>query len=242
MGGAASGAGGGIDPTCMAALCWYRWSMKTLLPLLLASLLLASFSSGETRWFVVGPEPGQKDPRSLAYVLPLTEADDIDHARALMNGDADTGMTVVADIAAAGDMTRNRNYLAEGPGAPRWSWEVSSFTNYADITIEIYDGNPQLVEDDLAYWLDTVGTIGFWTYTVVGELPIQPEEGGQLGGFWKESSWFGTYNDEFWPWVYHLDEGWLYVFGLNPRDIWFYSPADGFFWSHEAMWPERATP
>ena len=41
-----------------------------------------------------------------------------------------------------------------------------------DFTIEILDGWPGFVEQDVNGWIaNTNGRVGFWTYTVVAELP-----------------------------------------------------------------------
>ena len=28
--------------------------------------------------------------------------------------------------------------------------------------------------------------------------------------FWKQEPWFGTFNDKQFPWIYHINLGWLY--------------------------------
>ncbi len=37
---------------------------------------------------------------------------------------------------------------------------------------------------------------------------------------WKSSPWYANYNNEFWPWIYHDEHGWQYVFDNgNPAAI-----------------------
>lgn len=105
-----------------------------------------------------------------AYVLPLQDPADIAYARAILADDPlATARIVVAQIAAGADGV-NRNLRA--PGQPLWNWHVSAFTTFAEITIELCDGGPQFVENDVAGWMaNTGGQICFWSYTVTRELP-----------------------------------------------------------------------
>ena len=59
-------------------------------------------------------------------------------------------------------------------------------------------------------------------------------------GFWKSMPWFGTFMDKEYPWIYHVDLGWLYSSGTNTGDIWFYSDSlklngqpIGWFWTNK---------
>ena len=107
-----------------------------------------------------------------AYVLPLADPADIAHARALVSeGIAAGAPLVVAKIAAGADGV-NRNTLA--PGEPPWSWHVTEFQAFGDMAIELCDGSPQMVENDVAGWIaNTGGQICFWSYTVTAELPVE---------------------------------------------------------------------
>lgn len=135
---------------------------------------------GGTVYFVVAERPGVAE-RGDSYVLPLSEEDDIAHARDLIaRGPDGAGASIVfAEISAGADGI-NRDVLA--PGEPVWNWYVSRFEGFNDFGIELIDGNPTLVEDDVPGWIintrrtetDTVGHIGFWSYTVVSELAHAP--------------------------------------------------------------------
>jgi hypothetical protein len=113
---------------------------------------------------------------SFVVAIDESQTELIAHARALIqwvNSGADPenspGATIlVADIAAGADGI-NRNYL--GAGEPLWSWHIVGTPSFGDITIEILDGWPTFVEEDVQGWIDnTNGAIGFWNYTVVAEL------------------------------------------------------------------------
>lgn len=126
--------------------------------------------------FLVAEFPGH-EVHGDSYVLVLQKPADIDHARALIEKGAAAGATIAVVRIAAGADGRNRSVRA--PGEPLWSWHQTSFEGFADATIEICDGWPGYVEQDVEGWIaNTDGTICFWSYTVVEELP---EPGVALG-------------------------------------------------------------
>ena len=62
--------------------------------------------------------------------------------------------------------------LAAGDGGfnDGWSWHlVPEETGFAEAAIELCDGRPSFVEDDLDYWLGTVRTYCPWSARIVGE-------------------------------------------------------------------------
>ncbi len=108
-----------------------------------------------------------------SFVLPLTKPEDIAAARAIVADRAkglDTSKIVLASIAKGlGDGTYvNRDFFA---GSRTWSWYIAEFLGFPDMTVEIYDGWPGYVEENLDEWIRiTEGRIGFWSYTVTREL------------------------------------------------------------------------
>lgn len=135
----------------------------------------------EPVYFLVAELPGE-EVHNDSYVVPLTRADHIEHARALIHDGPDAVGThiVVATIRAGADGI-NRNLRAEG--APPWSWHVTDMVDFADASMEILDGWPSFVEQDVTGWIEntcfddetaTEGTLGFWGYTVVEELDDYP--------------------------------------------------------------------
>ncbi len=119
--------------------------------------------------FLVAEPPGSV-VHGDSYVLVLQDPADVDHARALaQQGPAAGAPIAVARIVPGGD-GQNRDLRA--PGEPPWSWHVTDFEGFADITTEVCDGWPGYVEQDVAGWIaNTNGTVCFWRYTVVEELP-----------------------------------------------------------------------
>jgi hypothetical protein len=147
--------------------------MRHLLALMVFSVFipLAPRANAETVWF----EIAARDPEVReSYLLPLNDPLHIAQARAfLANGEASgVGAIVVAQIRAGGDGL-NRNLRA--PDQRRWSWHVAGFVEFADFTIELCDGWPGFVEEDVAGFIaNTDARICFWGYRLTAELPQAP--------------------------------------------------------------------
>lgn len=63
--------------------------------------------------------------------------------------------------------------LAAGDGGfnQPWSWHlVPGSIEVPDLAIEVCDGTPSMVENDLEYWLDTVGQFCPWGARVVRRI------------------------------------------------------------------------
>ena len=134
-----------------------------------ALALWADRSEATPIQFLVAELPGAVT-HGDSYVLALEDPAAIAHARALIAQGPAAGATIALATIAMGADGVNRDWLA--PGRPAWSWHVIEFLGFADIAAEILDGWPGFVESDVAGWIqNTGGTIGFWNYTVVRELP-----------------------------------------------------------------------
>lgn len=132
-------------------------------------------AAAETRYFKVAEWPGNVHVGD-SYVLPVTDPAHIAHAEDLISrGPAAAGSAIpVARIAPGGDgINRDFNQV----GHPLWSWHVTELQGFFDVTIEIIDGTPSMVEDDIPFWMgNTGGQIGFWSYTVVEDVTAQVPE------------------------------------------------------------------
>jgi hypothetical protein len=136
-----------------------------------------SSPSGDTVFFLVTEFDAEKGD---SYILPLSSAEDIAKARTIVadrNNEA-LDRLVVAKVEAT-DGTEdflNKDLLRN----VTWSWKVTEFNGFAGSTVEILDGGPQDVENDMDWWFDNTsqeegsGNIGFWGYTVLRE--VSPEE------------------------------------------------------------------
>jgi hypothetical protein len=164
--------------------------------LLILSMVLAMAAvapcAGETVYFVVArtfdpcvisdsyvlPLADPCDPcdpcvEGDSYVLPLADPCDIEDARYLVEygpgGDVPSIVVAAIDHWDPNRINTNRDYLQ--PGICAWSWYVTEFLGFADLTPEILDGSPSIVEGNVQWWMEnTGGFIGFWGYTVVAEL------------------------------------------------------------------------
>ena len=57
--------------------------------------------------------------------------------------------------------------------------------------------------------------------------------------YWKYEEWFGHFMDERYPWIYHVDLGWLYSHGTSQKNIWFYSDSIGWFWTNREIFNDH---
>ena len=138
--------------------------------LLLGALLATAPAASAGRILFLVAEPAGHVVHGDSYVLPLDDPDAVAHARALVASGPLAGAPIAVARIAPGADGVNRDLRA--PGAPAWSWHVTGFEGFADTTIEVLDGWPGFVEQDVAGWIaNTGGAIGFWSYTVVEELP-----------------------------------------------------------------------
>lgn len=135
--------------------------------------------------FLVAEYPGQETHGdSFVISIDALDTDRLQHARLLVDwissganlDNAPDGRIVVSAVVAGADGV-NRNWRA--PGRPAWSWHPVGDVSFADSTIELIDGWPTFVEQDVPGWMsNTNGNIGFWSYTIVQELGVVPEPAG----------------------------------------------------------------
>lgn len=105
------------------------------------------------------------------------------------SADGSTFRTVLAqpaDIAAVETALAGDGYagipngaLAYGDGgvnAPH-DWHMQD-TALADMTIEVCDGTASMVDEDVTYWVETVGRFCPWSATVQAVEPVDPSDGG----------------------------------------------------------------
>ena len=41
----------------------------------------------------------------------------------------------------------------------------------------------------------------------------------------------------YYPWIYHVNHGWMYVYGTDPTSIWLWTTDMGFLWSSSTVYP-----
>ena len=153
-----------------------------------AALMLAVVPAAaqQVAWFVVAENPELPTVHGDSFLLPLSRPEDIADARRRIAEGAGSGVGAIATVAiAAGGDGFNRD--VRGGGTPAWSWHVVGFAGFADFAIELCDGWPTFVEQDVqAFITNTGGAMCFWKYSVVAELDAPPDfainEG--LNGAW----------------------------------------------------------
>ncbi len=60
----------------------------------------------------------------------------------------------------------------------------------------------------------------------------------ELGGGWKWLDWFGCFNTDSAPWIYHATLGWLYPLAASTDNIWFWDPLmNSFWWTSATVFP-----
>ena len=89
------------------------------------------------------------------------------------------------------------------------------------------------------------GTALVFTVPVTPPPPPPPDYedifsgGSDLGDGWHESSWFGTYNVNFDPWVFHLQHEWTFVEASSlPDSMFLFDLASaGWFFTGQGLYP-----
>ena len=157
-----------------------RAALRTILVMACAAVLSGCPTRcGDTVYFLVSE---LSEAHGDSYILPLTDPDQIAQARAIVaDPEGTAARIVVANIAPCGECGYTNRDLLQG--GKRWSWCVTSCEGFAENTIEIYDGWPGYVEEDVDGWIaNTNGAIGFWSYTVTRELTPWEVFTGRLSG------------------------------------------------------------
>ncbi len=73
----------------------------------------------------------------------------------------------------------NGKLLPGSDGNEPWSWHLDPIDiDMAEITIELCDGTPSMVEADMEYWLNTVGRFCPWSAVLVSVVDVKPPVGG----------------------------------------------------------------
>ncbi len=76
-------------------------------------------------------------------------------------------------------------------------------------------------------------------YSKEGGPPSDPFGGVPLGGEWYFSEWYGIYNSTFYPWIFHAQHGWQYIFVTETEGEYFIYDleSEDFWWTTSAFQP-----
>ena len=58
-----------------------------------------------------------------------------------------------------------------------------------------------------------------------------------LGGGWKWSSWFGTFNDSNENWIFHNEHGWFFTESTSETSVWLWSESMDWLWTSATNYP-----
>jgi len=76
--------------------------------------------------------------------------------------------------------------------------------------------------------------------TLTRTSPSTPwPDASDLGNGKMQSGWFGIFNETYYPWIYHQQHGWMYVYGTETSSIWLYNQTGnmGFLWTSSTVYP-----
>lgn len=126
--------------------------------LLLISLTACSESEPEldgALFTVRACEGSEGLPTGETFRVLIRDPDTIEEAERLMESD-DSGVVNAPLLRGDG-----------GFNTP-WSWHMDpDSVTFADFTVEVCDGCPHMIEDDLDYWIDTVGRYCPWSTELI---------------------------------------------------------------------------
>lgn len=108
--------------------------------------------------------------------------------------------------------------------------------NHPDLAGQIVVAQMNSIESDL----DGLAADDIAGAQALYGAPVPPTpwpDATDLGSGWKSSSWFGVFNVNNYPWIYHQQHGFMYVFGTDPASIWFWASDMGFLWSSSTVYP-----
>ncbi len=131
---------------------------RTICVLLLVSLAACSTSESEPEgalFTVRACESSEAVPGGETFRIRIHDSEMIAEAERLVESD---------------DQRVLNAPLRRGDGgfnAP-WSWHMDpDEITFADLTVEVCDGCPHMIEEDLDYWIDTVGRYCPWSTDVI---------------------------------------------------------------------------
>ena len=58
-----------------------------------------------------------------------------------------------------------------------------------------------------------------------------------FGDGWRYLPWLDTFNDNFFPWLYHYQHKWMYWVGEDVSNIWFYTLDMEWTWTSNSIYP-----
>jgi hypothetical protein len=191
--------------------------MKTIHSIFVLCILSVAFAQ-ETRFFIVGYGPKDDSLNSdQSFVVPMSNPSDIAVSRSMR----ELGITGLARVGLSSSHY-NRNYMING--APFHPWEINNFLGYAEVYVGIYFPWEILYEELCNGTAKGDFWMSFSSSQIMGELPFGDTGAGAESE--KNSELIGVYSDLFWPYINSDELGGIYVYGMDPFNIWIYSATD----------------
>jgi hypothetical protein len=126
-------------------------------------------------------------------------------------------------------------------------YDIAAGANYASCFHDVTSGNNTWSESPNLFYAmpnyDLCTGLGTMNGTnLINALSTPWPDATSLGNGWMSSSWFGVFNVTYYPWIYHVQHGWLYVLGTDPNSIWLWTPDTvvpwtGFLWTGSGDYP-----
>jgi hypothetical protein len=124
-------------------------------PVPVASFTPAPVAFDQAATFVVRVGEGDGTQR---FVVKITDPSTLEVARRSMNGELQTRPIVTGELRAGGGGFNRDPFTGRV-----WNWHLDPSTvRFVDNSVEIYDGRPTDIEDDLPYWLNKMGRYAPW--------------------------------------------------------------------------------
>ena len=85
---------------------------------------------------------------------------------------------------------------------------------------------------------DTANSEAGAVYVFRLSIEGDPFRGVLLGGDFHLSNWYGIYNTTFYPWIFHVQHGWQYIFEAESEgEVFIYDLESGDFWWTSSSFP-----
>ncbi len=124
---------------------------------------------------------------------------------------------LITDIGALAGLINLQDVFIAGPGPLPILFEAALRLedNFIDLTLG--SAQQQIIDDLNSIYRLTV------TYEPQNVDNLDIFQGQPIDGFpgWKASPWYLNYSVDFWPWIYHDEHGWQFVFEEAPEGVIF---------------------
>ncbi len=125
-----------------------------------------SNSNNEVAYFEVGPKNAKLSEQGY-FLIKLTDSDKISTARTILKNNEKKIVTGVVAFSWGGFNVDLQNKRL-------WTWHLASKSvQFADFTVELCDGTPQFVEENVFEWIHSQTRFCPWSWTLIREVTTQ---------------------------------------------------------------------